>query len=239
MKKTVQNCKFLSLRGVIYEAICNFLLRPEIATSRKAGTRDGKIIFYKFQIKLSGFTLIEILVSFAILLIIITIGYGFISKGFQSITFNKEQEEAVVIARKAVDLISKEIRGANSSERGDYTLALARNQEIIFYSDIDNDQQTERVRYYKDGTRIIKTITEPGPLLDYSSLPATSTIAQYVNNEDEELFVYHDSNNAETSEINAIRLVNIRLKINVTPWRAPMDYFLITDVSFRNLKSNL
>ena len=68
---------------------------------------------------------------------------------------------------------------------------------------------------------------------------ATTTIASYVNNQEEAIFTYYDNSYNETGLINNVRLINIKLKINVTPERAPMDYTVETDVTLRNLKDNL
>ena len=76
-------------------------------------------------------------------------------------------------------------------------------------------------------------------LNDYDQPRSTTTIAQYMNNQDEPVFIYYDNNRAETADIDSIRLINIQLRINVTPWRMPNDYYVETDVHLRNLKDNL
>jgi len=173
------------------------------------------------------------------MLIVMTLGQRFIVQGFKSTTFNTEQEEAIRTGRNAMNTISKEIRGANSSEQGDYPLLQVEEQDIVFYSDVDNDDLMEKIRYFRQDDTLIKTITEPGVLYDYSGNPSTSTLSLYLNNQEEPIFSYFNSDNVSTDIINNIRLININLRINVTPWRAPNDYYLETDVSFRNLKSNL
>jgi len=187
----------------------------------------------------TGFTLVEILVATSIMLLVMTLGQSFIMQGFKSTTFNTEQEEAIRTGRNAMNTITKEIRGANSSEQGDYPLLQVEEQDIVFYSDVDNDDLMEKIRYFRQDDTLIKTITEPGALYDYNENPSTSTLSLYLNNQEEPIFSYFNSNNIATDVINDIRLININLRINVTPWRAPNDYYLETDVSFRNLKSNL
>lgn len=186
-----------------------------------------------------GFTLFETLVSMSILMIIIFMSTTFISSSFKSNRFAAEQEEAVTNARRAMDITKKEIRGANSSEQGDYALSIVENDDFCFYSDVDDDGQMEKIRYYLSGTNLIKELTEPGPANDYSSGSASEIISHYMNNQEENVFTYFDKDYNETDIINEIRLVNINLKINVTPSIAPNDYYVETDITLRNLKDNL
>jgi hypothetical protein len=60
-----------------------------------------------------------------------------------------------------------------------------------------------------------------------------------MNNQEDTIFTYYDSDHSEANIINDIRLVNIQLKINVTPNIAPNDYWARTDIQLRNLKDNL
>ena len=148
-------------------------------------------------------------------------------------------EEAIEQARDAIDVMITEIRSASSSEQGAYALLITEEQNFIYYSDIDGDGKTEKVRYFLEESELKKVVTEPGVLMDYSGTAATSTIASYMNNQESSIFIYYDSSYSEVSTINDIRLVNIQLKINVTPEIAPNDYWARTDVNLRNLKDNL
>jgi prepilin-type N-terminal cleavage/methylation domain-containing protein len=187
----------------------------------------------------NGFSLIEILVAISILTLVITIGSDFIITGFRATTFNSEQDTAVQQARRAMEIITKEIRGANSSELGDYPLSLTEANDFIFYSDTDDDGQTEKIRYFLNGIVIMCVITEPDAANSYNHAGATSTVATYLNNGAMPIFTYYDNDYNQTSIINNIRLINIKLQVNVTPARAPNDYYLESDVNLRNLKDNL
>ncbi len=186
-----------------------------------------------------GFTLIEVLVVISIMLIATYISMDYLSLAFKTVRFSDEQSTAVQVARNTMEIIVKEIRGANTSEQGDYTLAAINDDDLAFYSDVDNDDVFEKVRYLVSSTTLLRIITEPGPSNDYSIEGATSTIAQYLNNGEDAIFEYYDENNTETAAINTVRLIRIILKINVTPTIAPNDIFVISDVNLRNLKDNL
>lgn len=179
------------------------------------------------------------LVYIGIFLILGTMTMDYIVQGFKSTTFSDEQEEAIYQARKSIEIVSEEIRGANNSDNGSYPLALIADQEIIFYSDINDDGSMERLRYYISGTNLMRDETASGPADDYSVAPVSREVGRYINNQTEPLFIYYDRNSAETSVINNIRMIGINIKINVTPWRAPNDYYVATDINLRNLKDNL
>jgi prepilin-type N-terminal cleavage/methylation domain-containing protein len=186
-----------------------------------------------------GFTLIELLVAMAVLLMIAALSSEFIIKGFRSTTFESEQATAIQNARRGMEIMVKEIRGANNSERGDYPLATIESDNLIYYSDINDDGEMEKIRYWADGNFLKKTETAPGAGNNYTGAGATTVMSNYLNNQAEPIFTYYDNNRAETPNINNVRLINIRLKINVTPERAPADYYTETDVHLRNLKDNL
>lgn len=187
----------------------------------------------------NGFTLIEILIAITITAILTIVINRFIVQSYKSITFNSEQSEAIEQARDAMEIMIREIRSANVSEQGAYALLTTAEHNFVYYSDIDDDQETEKIRYFLDGSELKKVVTEPGISMDYGGAAVTSTIASYVNNQADPIFIYYDSDYLEVSAINDIRLINIQLKINVTPERAPGDYWARTDVNLRNLKDNL
>ena len=186
-----------------------------------------------------GFTLIETMIAVSIMAIVVVIGADYVINGFRATTFASEQETAIEHARRAIETMSKEIRGANSSDEGDYPLKTIDDYDLEFYSDINYDGQTDKVRYFQNGRNLVKVVTQPGPAHDYTVNSATTTIAEYLNNDELKIFEYYDNNYNETNDIDEIRLVKIRLKINVTPERAPLDYYVETDVHLRNLKDNL
>jgi len=200
---------------------------------------NNKIILNKIRKSIHGFTLIEILVVLAIFLLVFLIGAEFIIKGFKAISFGSEQETAISNARRAMELLSTDIREARSSEKGDYALSTNEEQNFIWYGDVDNDGIAEKIRYFLSDNTLKRVVTEPGPDNNYDQTGATTTIAQYVNNQSEPIFIYYDSDNNETTIINNIRLIRIKLKINVNPAIAPQDYYVESDIQLRNLKDNL
>lgn len=193
-------------------------------------------INYKYNF---GFSLIEILVSMGIFIFLIAMAGDFVITGFKSISFGSEQETAIQNARKALESVGRDLREAKTSDRGDYALLTAEEQNLIWFGDVDNDNNAEQIRYYLSSSTLYRTIIEPGSSNDYTGTSTTNIIANYVNNQTEPIFVFYSDNNATTSLINEITLININLKINVTPERAPADVYVQTDIQLRNLKDNL
>jgi type II secretory pathway pseudopilin PulG len=95
-----------------------------------------------------GFTLIETVVAIAIFTLTISIVSGLILMAYRTHSYNWQQSAAIEEARKGVDVMIKELREARSGEDGSYPIEVAGDKEIIFFSDINNDNKTERVRYF-------------------------------------------------------------------------------------------
>jgi len=190
--------------------------------------------------KNKGFTLIEITVVMSIFILIFILGSNFIVTTLQSTRFTSDQGEAIAQARKAINNISKDVREASRSERGDYPISYMSAQNFMWYGDINNDGSAEKINYLVDDSDLLRVVTAPGASNNYpSSEKSTTTIAHYINNQAEAIFKYYDADNNETATINEVRLIGVILKINVTPAVAPNDYYVETDIQLRNLKDNL
>ena len=192
----------------------------------------------------SGFTLVEIVVVIMLLGFAVTLFTNFVIQGYKANLFGKEQDLAVQNGRKATEQVAEEIREASQSDRGDYILDVVAEQNLSFYSNIDNDTDIEKVRYFLDNTIFKKGVIEPsGDPVSYTGTETITEVAQYMNNQAEAIFIYYDTDNNiiadPTTNKNDIRLIRISLKINVTPEIAPQDYYVEMDAQIRNLKDNL
>lgn len=143
----------------------------------------------------SGFTLIEVLVSAAIMVIL---GVAFL--GLQYILSENQTSAwqnylSIESANGAVSMLTKELRSANQSETGSYPLEVAGDQEIVFYADYDYDNIAERVRYTLSGTELIKGITEPsGDPVSYNlANESVRTLTNIVRNGTDPAFFYYNS----------------------------------------------
>jgi prepilin-type N-terminal cleavage/methylation domain-containing protein len=194
------------------------------------------IIRRKYLIKQKGFTLVEMLIVISILVLLYFLAGDIVIDGLRMTRYESEQAIAVESARKSMELITKDIRGANTSEKGDYPIVIAQEDEFAFFNDVNGDNSMEKIRYYVDGVNMIREIYSPGDLKDYSVFSGSTTIATYINNVSVPIFSYYDPDSMETDIINNIRMVRIYIMINITPAIAPNDYILESDVNLRNLK---
>lgn len=95
-----------------------------------------------------GFTLVEVLVAISIFAVAMGAVTGFIIMSYRAQNYTIEQAVAIEQARKGIETMIQEVREAKTGDDGSYILEKADDYEIIFYSDIDTDGNTERVRYF-------------------------------------------------------------------------------------------
>ncbi len=110
------------------------------------------IKLHKKQRKISngvkGFTLVETIVVIFVFTLIMGAVSGLIVMAYRTKSYTWYQSTAIDEARRGIETMIKEIREAKSGDNGFYPVESAGDKEFIFYSDIDNDGKTERVRYF-------------------------------------------------------------------------------------------
>jgi prepilin-type N-terminal cleavage/methylation domain-containing protein len=195
-----------------------------------------------------GFSLVEIIITiFVFSLIIVSVGAFqkdmFSLNGMLSGSLSIQDE-----ARRALKTITAETRSASISNNGAYPISQATDTSFMFYCDVDNDSLKERIRYFLDGVTLKKGTLKPsGSPLSYN--PANEKITElvhYMANGATPIFSYYDENYDGTTSplgtpinIAMIRLLKITLIIDSNSQRPPAPVTFITQVSMRNLKSNL
>ncbi|PIP24866.1 MAG: hypothetical protein COX34_01865 [Candidatus Nealsonbacteria bacterium CG23_combo_of_CG06-09_8_20_14_all_36_12] len=188
-----------------------------------------------------NFTLIETLITLATFTILILAVSSSIVYLYRTSSYDIQQAQAIDSARRGVDTMVREIREATYADTGAYLIELAQNQSFIFYSDIDRDQNIEKIRYFLDGEILKKGETEAtGTPREYKSQNEKfSLLSEYIQNGSQPIFNYFDKNNnqiTDLSKVGDITLVKVKLIINVNPNRLPADFTLISNAQIRNLK---
>ena len=163
--------------------------------------------------------------------------------------FTMELGYATMIASHGVDRTVKDLRRATRGGNGDFAVAKAAADEVIFYANIDEDDDPERVRYFVDATT--RTFKRGVTQLDKSTLPPTyrfdtdevvTTIADFVVNNpaDEVALTYYDVTNTllpQPVTPSKVTRVHILLFVNVDEIRQPNNVRIESDVVLRNLST--
>jgi len=119
---------------------------------------------YKLQFKNyknKSFTLIETLMAITVFALAMGTISALVVMTYRIQDYTWQQSRAIEEAEKGVETMIKEIREAILGDDGFYTIEKADDNEFIFYSDIDKDEETERVRYYIDGLDFKKEVIKP------------------------------------------------------------------------------
>lgn len=168
----------------------------------------------------------------------------------QNKSYTMEMGKASFVVSRSIGDIAKYVRKSRQSDAGAYPIVSADDNEFIFYSDYDNDGDTERLHiYFTDSTgTLFMGVRNPSgtfPVTYASGDEETFTVAEHiVNTTSDPVFLYYNkdypgdmlNNPVDTSaDVSEIRLVKIFLKINIDPNNAPENIQQETFVEMRNL----
>ena len=194
-----------------------------------------------------GFTIIEVLIATALVLIVMgfVIGMQYVLSQAREVTIRNYYN--VDTNNVAINSITREIRTARLSEIGTYPIESANDNELIFYSDIDFDSRIERVRYTLTDQTLVKGVIEPaGQPIFYNPINETEkTISTSVQNGTIPLFIYYNGDWPTDTDNNPLStppsLSNIKsIKIELIVDTGEDDpYTLKSFTSIRMLKENL
>lgn len=199
---------------------------------------------------LRGMSLIEMIVALSIM----TIGMaGFSMLYINSWNSNKfiiETGNAASIASRGVSRTVAELRKIRQADNGDYPIESGDDFDVKVYIDIDGDGATERVHYYLQGTSLYEGVSEP-----IAGLPITYPVGDdttrvlansIINSATDPVFSYYNNdypsdtvNNplATPVDVADIRMIKIRLMVNIDPNHAPNFINVESFAQLRNLTS--
>lgn len=195
--------------------------------------------------KITGYTLIEMLVVISLTSIILIAMMRFLGSTLGSYRLLFLQTFANETARVQLKRMSHSIRSARPSNTGAFPVIETSAQRLVFYANADADDDTERIRYELTGTNLVRGVTEPtgNPVVYNLAGEQVTTLARSIQNGANPVFSYYTSdypgdatpaaNIADTSYI-AFSLV-----IDPEPTLDPPSITVQSQVQLRNLKINL
>jgi len=171
-----------------------------------------------------GYTLIEMLVTIGIFSLAMTAASYFAYAGFRYYNFILHQAAITNALQSSINVMSKEIREMSQADSGAFALETAEDNEIMFYADIDDDDDVERISYFKDGNCLNKGSTEPSG--EPATYPNENEVIEEINcnldnTAEEPVFEYYDnypdasSLLATPAEVNEVKVVKIFLRFSV------------------------
>jgi prepilin-type N-terminal cleavage/methylation domain-containing protein len=194
-----------------------------------------------------GFTLLELLIAMAISTIAITLVTMFtldVSNFGIQLGVRLETEREPEMLMRA---ILTELRSMGPAAHGGYAIAAAAAESLTFYTDVDNDEVFEQVRYFLDGTTLKRGLTEP------SGIPA-----QYLAADEEirevvhfivpgtPLFTYYPEGHPSITgslsspfDIASIRMVQVSCTTDKDASQAPSPSTLSIIAMIRNLRGDI
>ncbi len=160
---------------------------------------------------------------------------------YRTNTYAVDQSSAVSSAQRGVESMVKAFREAAYSSNGAYPILTIAANDVTFYADVDTDPYVERVRYFIQGTSLMRELTDPaGDPLVYGASQITSVVSETVRNIEQNVmaFKYYDEGGSEITnyaEISEVRFIEINVVVNVNPERLPNQLILRSTAALRNL----
>lgn len=193
-----------------------------------------------------GFTLIETVMTIGIATLAIGVIGTFVISSYRYINNSFGRTLAITNAKKVINTFSRELREAIQADDGSYLLSSPEDFEITFYSDIDTDDDVEKIRYFLEDNKLKKETTNPIEAV-YGSPDTTKIISSYVQNDTVPLFYFYDrtykgqatatplTTPILVDDISLIRLIGIKIILDADT-RDASSMTLETKAKLRNLE---
>lgn len=200
--------------------------------------------------KLSGFTLIELIITTAILSFFISGLVAFDRLLSESQTLISQSSESFNEANIGVEAMIKEMRNAKYSDNGAYPISLVEDQQIVFYSNIDNDPDVEKIRYFVENNELKRGVINPvgNPATYPAENEQVNLVINFVQNQSNPVFYYYNGDWPTDTVNNPLpaparladtKMIKVVLTINPKPTRPESQYTIESYAQIRNLKTNL
>lgn len=170
-------------------------------------------------------TLVELIVTTGIFVLAMS-GISYLAfSGFRYYQFTINQGQILEEIQKSVSPITKEVREMRQADSGAFAIELANSSQLIYYADIDETADVERVDYYIASDCLVKGVTKPtgSPprYLDENEQTANIT-CNVANKTGEPLFTYYNDYPSLTSplsvpaQVHQVKIIGLYLRIEST-----------------------
>lgn len=195
-----------------------------------------------------GFTLVEMIIVIALNTILVFAVTESIVSLYKNHGYTYAQSNEIDAARRSVSDWVRDAREMTPAANGAFPIVIVEPQRFGFYSDIDHDFGVEYVEFALVGTNLYRYTYNP---IGYPATYNTATpdesilLSEYVQNlsQSEVTFQYYNTVGAllvsPAAMISDIRYIEMRVIVNIDPFRSPGEFMLKGSVAPRNLKDNL
>ncbi len=196
-----------------------------------------------------GMTIIEIILVMAISTIIFVILGRLLAIGFPVSKITFMQAHSTETARLQLDRLAKSLRELKESDTGAYPLVEVFPNKLVFYSDVDSDTETERMRYELSGTDLVKGVVKPtdegGKIIYNLGNEEVSVVATSIQNGEDPVFTYYSGDYPDDPaplsfiDLTEVKYIQFFLRIDPDLGNDPAAVEVRSQVQLRNLKTNL
>lgn len=191
----------------------------------------------------------ELIISMGIFVLLSGTVIALFTTGYKYNLILWEQLSTQNDGRRALRQVSEDVRKAENSSIGSFPIALADNNELILYANVDSDTERERVRYYLASTTLWRGIINPSgsPLQYVTSTENAIFVADAVVNAQvgTPIFLYYgesftgsEASLSQPVSVTDIRMIKIQLELEADPTQSPVPLYVETIAHVRNLKTN-
>jgi type II secretory pathway pseudopilin PulG len=188
-----------------------------------------------------GFTFIEMLVWIFIFTSAMVALSNSVLYFYRTNRYAIEQANAVASAQKSIDILIRNIRETSYASNGAYPIVSIANNQFIFYGAVDSDAQVDKVRYFLQGTSLMRGVIDPtGNPSVYTGSEIVSDVADFIRNVDQgvSLFTYYDKNGTQINDLTKVgdvRFVTAAVVADVNPNDQPFRITVHSSAALRNL----
>lgn len=205
--------------------------------------------------KRRAFTVVEALIALSVGALVLVLAIAILVTASRAFRAATAQRDATLQAERALDVLVRDLRGAQTGADGGYPIRTADDQALVILSDVDGDARAEWVRYVlvnadaaAGGTleRHVAAASGTPPRYDPANAVVT-TIARGVRNGQRPLFTYYAASYPKDtignplptpSRLSATRYLRMELDVNLDP-QATTTMTVASGVAIRNLWEDL